>query len=264
MHAEAFVISLFGSELTIRPYHFFLTLAIVVVICGSWITLERIGYKRRDIGILLGTTVVAALIGARFLNALINWTSFINDPSSWFTFGAVGFSLYGGIVSALIVGYYVARHLKLEPWKILDHIAPFIGIGIALIRVGCYLRGCCFGHETNVLWGVHFPALSPAHLHQISEGIVFLFGVHAVHPTQLYEIAGALIASVVAWILLRRKAATGVPALAFIIIFTVVRLITYYFRVIPENYVVPVWFYPLLYVMILIVSVSLLIKKRRK
>jgi len=262
MHADAFIIGLFGAEISIRPYHFFVSLAIVVVVTGAWIILEKAGYRRKSVAILLSSTIVAALVGARMWNALINWTSFSDDPLQWVTLSAVGFSLYGGIICAVIVGYYVARALSMEPWKVLDRVIPFVGIGIALIRVGCYLRGCCFGKETDVLWSVHFPSLSPAHFHQINEGSLFLFGgVHAVHPTQLYEIYGALIASIVAWILLRKKMMSGIPALAFIIIFTLTRLITYFFRVMPENYVTPVWFYPALYIVILIASITLLIRK---
>lgn len=261
MHAEFFTFFLFGSKVVVHPYHFFLLLAIIVVVGGSWIVLRRADYKKRDVGILLSATAVAALVGARVLNALINWSHFIHEPSLWLTFSAVGFSLYGGIISALIVGYFVTRILTMDPWKVLDRVIPLVGVGIALIRVGCYFRGCCFGKETNVVWGVHFPAFSPSHLHQISEGSSLLFGVHTVHPTQLYEIGGALLASIIAWILLKNKVTPGIPALTFIIIFTLVRFINYYFRVMPENYVTPVWFYPVVYSVILIITVSLLTKK---
>jgi phosphatidylglycerol:prolipoprotein diacylglycerol transferase len=47
--------------------------------------------------------------------------------------------------------------------------APAIAIGVAIGRLGCFFRGCCFGKETNLPWAVNF-----------GDGILR-------HPTQIYE-----------------------------------------------------------------------------
>jgi prolipoprotein diacylglyceryltransferase len=47
--------------------------------------------------------------------------------------------------------------------------APAIATGVAIGRIGCFLRGCCFGKETSLPWGVNF-----------GDGILR-------HPTEIYE-----------------------------------------------------------------------------
>ena len=39
-----------------------------------------------------------------------------------------------------------------------DLAAPWIALGLALTRMGCFLNGCCFGKPSNLPWAVHFPA----------------------------------------------------------------------------------------------------------
>jgi phosphatidylglycerol:prolipoprotein diacylglycerol transferase len=155
--------------------------------------------------------------------------------------------------------------LRIDVWRAADLAAPFVGIGVAIIRFGCFLRGCCFGETTDVFWGVTFPLFSPAHLAQLSSGQAELLSSHAVHPTQLYELVGALAVGAIAWALVKKKIfPNGVAALIAAAVFTLVRLTVYFFRVMPEAYGTPAYFYPMLYITILVALVVLIIRICRK
>jgi phosphatidylglycerol:prolipoprotein diacylglycerol transferase len=71
--------------------------------------------------------------------------------------------------------------MKVSFARIFDLAAPGIAVGYAVARIGCFLNGCCYGHECSLPWGVTFPQI----------------GSHPpppvpVHPAQLYAVIGTL------------------------------------------------------------------------
>jgi phosphatidylglycerol:prolipoprotein diacylglycerol transferase len=54
-------------------------------------------------------------------------------------------------------------------------------VGYAVARLGCFLNGCCYGHECTLPWAVTFPQSA-------TEAAAAFAG----HPTQLYAIIGTL------------------------------------------------------------------------
>ena len=82
---------------------------------------------------------------------------------------------YGGLVG-VFSAILVSRLFMKFPLGIpLDFTAIVLPLGLAIQRIGCFLRGCCYGVSTNSFLGVTFPGMK-----------------HAVHPTQLYEIVFSL------------------------------------------------------------------------
>jgi phosphatidylglycerol:prolipoprotein diacylglycerol transferase len=76
-----------------------------------------------------------------------------------------------------------------------DVMAPSLGLGLMITRIGCFLNGCCFGLPTDGPLGICFPAGSEAARTALS-----LVAGHAhgdcvpIHPAQLYSsFAGLLI-----------------------------------------------------------------------
>jgi len=239
-------ISLFGLGLETGPYELFLFLAILVAVLGGlWFAVKK-NFPAGKVLLVLLAMCLAAFVGARLLNALVNFPAYLAEPARVWQAGAVGFSLYGGILAALIVGYLVTRLQGIAPWRLADTLVPFLGVSIAIMRIGCFLNGCCFGKETNLPWGVIFPFLSPAHIYQLSQGGNFL-SVNPVHPTQLYEMGAALLLSALALFLLRKKLPAGTVTLVFLSGFSLFRFFNYFLRVNPESFSMPEYFYPLLY-----------------
>ena len=207
--------------------------------------------------------LVAAIVGARLLNGLINFGEYSAHPEKLLAFSATGFSEYGGILFAAISGYIACRILKINTLKLADTVIPFLGIGIGIMRIGCFMNGCCFGQETNLSWGVKFPLLSPAHVHQIGEHGNFM-DVKPVHPTQLYELAAAIFFSVVAFLILRKKLKPGMAFFVFMSGFSVFRLFNSFLRVQPDTFTAPPYFYPALYLSIALCGVLFVIKNKRE
>src|SRR6266700_3399651 len=86
---------------------------------------------------------------------------------------------YGGLIGAVLTGYFLMRRYKLPWWKTADACAPGIALGDVLGRQGCFSAGCCWGKPTTLPWGVRFTELG----HEVTGVPV---GVK-LHPTQLYE-----------------------------------------------------------------------------
>jgi phosphatidylglycerol:prolipoprotein diacylglycerol transferase len=99
-----------------------------------------------------------------------------------------GLTFYGGLLLALPGGIWFVRRRRLDIGRVTDIAAPCTMLGLGLGRVGCFFNGCCYGVPTASWTGVHFPGhLGP------------------VHPTQLYEAAGALLLAVALYVAMRRR-----------------------------------------------------------
>ena len=94
-------------------------------------------------------------------------------------FGA-GLVFLGGLVGGMAtVSWYIYRK-NLNWLKIADLAAPFLVLGHAIGRIGCFLVGDDYGIPTNLPWAIAFPnGLPPTNI--------------AVHPTQLYEMSAYFI-----------------------------------------------------------------------
>lgn len=207
---------------------------------------------------VLVIAIMAFLPGARLLNILINFDLYWNNPARIWSLNATGFSEYGGIIFAVVAGWIATRRLKIDIWRLGDLLAPNLGVGIAVMRIGCFLNGCCFGTETSLPWGVRFPMLSDAHLHQISEGKATILSPLPVHPTEIYELIAALIGTALAIVILKKKMTPGVAILVFAIWFTSFRLFNHFIRVMPPSFTAPDSFYPIFYSILIVISGALL------
>jgi phosphatidylglycerol:prolipoprotein diacylglycerol transferase len=247
----------------IQAYSFFTVAALAVAATGSYWYARKRGFKRGDcLWMILGTGL-SVFIGARLFNILVNFDWYREEPARLFSLTAAGLSLYGGIIFAALTGFLISRLRKIPLMKFADTITPFIGVGIALMRVGCFLNGCCFGKVTDLPWGVKFPLLSPAHIHQVTENALRSLEVLPVHPTQIYELIAALIGSALAFNLIKKKKPDGVAALAAAVFFTAFRWFNMQLRALEySDAVIHVW-YPLFYGVIIVMCGYFLVRLRR-
>lgn len=75
-----------------------------------------------------------------------------------YTFGDVsnGFVVYGGIITALIVGLVFCHIKKIDYLAMGDIIAPSTALVQGFGRIGCLLAGCCYGCETTSNFAITF------------------------------------------------------------------------------------------------------------
>jgi prolipoprotein diacylglyceryltransferase len=133
-----------------------------------------------------------------------------------------GYRYPGAIVALVIVvavaGRWFSRGLSLAALG--DALAPSVGVGAALLRVGCFLSGCCFGVRSDLPWAVSFPAQRPAWHAHLGAGWIQPTSEQSlpVHPLQLYFVGLSLGAALVAWWVQRRKRFDGQALLTFLTI----------------------------------------------
>lgn len=128
----------------------------------------------------------------------------------------------GGIIA--VVAVFVLFHRRLLRGISLgvfaDAIAPATGVAMAVVRLGCFAYGCCFGHVTDVPWALSFPAHSSAWNSQVAAGQIADSAALSlpVHPLQLYFAAASLAVALFVWWLAGRTTVPGQAALVFLLL----------------------------------------------
>lgn len=138
--------------------------------------------KAFDLGVVV---ILSSIAGARLFYVLENHVEFENGH--WLDAVKVwqgGLVYYGGFFGALVGALVWVRTEKWPGLYCLDLVAPYILLGQAIGRVGCFLNGCCYGnvaepHNGIFDWGHGwvFPGAPDDHPHL---------------PTQLWELGGDL------------------------------------------------------------------------
>lgn len=256
--------SVAGHEYVLGSYSTFMALAwIAMVAIGTWGAAHRGIAWRRALAVFAGS-LLAGVAGARLFDVLGAAGQLPAESVAAASF--TGFALYGGLVAGSFAAIALARALRLRVWELADCAVPALAVGIALMRVGCFLRGCCFGEPTALPWGVTFPTGSPAWAQQLLSGTSGVLGMaggmRPVHPTQLYELAAALALAAVALTWRRyRRPPVGATFLAFAIGFTLFRFANGFLRAPAPGSVPPAWLYPSLYAAIVVAATALLVHR---
>ena len=218
------------GELPIYSYGVMLGLSLIV----AWYMIMFLGARKEKLDRELMAnafivTAVAAILGARLLYILTNLDDF-EDINKWFQFRSGGLVAYGGFIGGFIGSWAYMKMKKVPLMAWADVVAPTLGTGTALTRIGCYLYGCDFGARladdapgwlksigTFPHWHDEQPANlvcsqevqgSPAWSHHVRE-YDLPFSADAsfpVHPTQIYEaLAGVALFLITVWVWRNRK-----------------------------------------------------------
>ena len=112
-------------------------------------------------------SLIAGVVGARIFYVVHHFDQFRGRPFSFFAIWTGGLELLGGVILAIIVIFWFLLYHKLAVRRYLDILA--VGLMAALVfgRIGCFMRGCCFGKPANVPWAVCFPYGSDAYYSQV-------------------------------------------------------------------------------------------------
>jgi phosphatidylglycerol:prolipoprotein diacylglycerol transferase len=219
MHPILTTLSFGGGSLTIYAYGFFLAAA--ALLGGALFVRGAVGVglsRSRAFGLFL-TALAGGLVGARVLDTLMNLPYYLANPGQFLSTDLDGFALFGGLAGAILATVLWSRRWGLSLRRLADATIPAVVVGIVLLRVGCFLNGCCAGIPTSLPWGVVFPpATDPEGV--LLAGPLSLFGITAsapvpVHPTQIYELLAAAVLGLLAVYIKRRGAVPGLPALCF-------------------------------------------------
>jgi len=266
MHPILFSFRIYGRQLTIGSYNFFLILAAAGGIIIAWLMAKHRGLSSKQATILLLGVAVAVPLGARFLRIVADYSWYQHQSSQWFSFKAAGFALFGGLFLAALVGLVVCRLLRINLWHTADSITPALGISIAIVRVGCFLQGCCPGTSSSLPWAITFPPNSrladQANLLPLTGTSLgkLLNSSVPTHPVMIYELIAALIGMIIALLLIKKRSPDGAAFLGFFLWFSVFRLANHPLRVPSSAFTWSPWFYPVLYILTFLLSAGLMIR----
>ena len=224
MYPELFRIGSFP----INTYGVFLAVAFLCAILISVKLAARDGLPREKIYDLSLWMLVASLIGSKVL-MLFTEPEYRDHPWQLLSldFLRSGGVFYGGLVGAILMGYFLMKRYRLPWWKTADACAPGIAIGNFFGRQGCFAAGCCWGKPTSLPWGVKFTELG----HEITGVPTNTY----LHPTQLYESFAMLIVFFFLLWLHKRKRFNGQVILVYALSYSVVRFAIEFVRDDPRG-----------------------------
>jgi phosphatidylglycerol:prolipoprotein diacylglycerol transferase len=163
----------------VSTYTICLVIAFLVALAltahAAW---RRLGVRRWKLGVVLAATVVATIPGARLLSLLA-------EPHARAALGSAaelllpraGMAFFGGLLAGTLAAGLSCALLRVPFRAFADAAIPATLVGLSFGRIGCFLRGCCWGSPTaSPLALVYSDFDAPARP----------IGV-PLHPTQLYE-----------------------------------------------------------------------------
>lgn len=156
------------GDFPIEAYPVMLFLALIAGI-GIYIwQLKKDGIKNSNAFYIALFGIVGGAIGAKLPLIFMYWDE-INSNTNSLNSVLQGRTIVGGLIGGM-VSILIAKRIFNIKERMGNQLAIPITVAMAIGRVGCVLRGCCYGKETNLAWGLDF-------------------GDHILrHPTQIYEI----------------------------------------------------------------------------
>ena len=173
---------------------------------------------------------LSALVGAK-----VFWILQYSEPKYlWHMFFVWegGLVYYGGLIGGAVG---LLAYIKINKFPVLrggDVCMPFLALGQAITRVGCFLNGCCWGGVTTVPWGIQFPKNSNPYAAQVGKDLIDHSAPVAlpVHPTQLYMVFGLLLIFAALKFYSRHKCFDGAVIALYCLLYGSLRFVVEIFR----------------------------------
>ncbi len=194
-------------------YPIFILLAVITGAACASLLLKGEGARLRNLLPLLAAAAAAAVLGAKVFSG---WErgGFVWWHPQWEL--THGYRHPGGVLAAIAAIPILHRLMPtgISLSLLADALSPSACISMAVVRIGCFLIGCCHGIPIAAPWALRFPVQSPAwQAHVEREWIdVAAPASLAVHPLQLYFAVTSMILAVA---LLRQWRQRRVPGRIF-------------------------------------------------
>jgi phosphatidylglycerol:prolipoprotein diacylglycerol transferase len=160
--------------LNVEAYPFFVSLGLLAGLLTYYRLAKLEGKASEKSFYVLIAGLFGGILGAKLPIWIINLPEIIHHSSD---LGVLlsGRTITGGLIGGALSVIYVKKRLNITDRKG-NLFAPAIALGVAIGRLGCFFRGCCYGTETRLPWGVDFGDASSRHPTQIYE-IIFMGGM---------------------------------------------------------------------------------------
>ncbi len=175
-------------------------LAFIIGQIVSTEVMEQRGQESEIISDVTVASVIGGLFGAKLYYAIL-----VGDISAMFS--RSGFVFWGGLIGGIAGCALVVMLKKRRFTEVTDAVAPGLAAAYAIGRTGCWAVGDDYGRPWDGPLAVMFPDGAPP---STVANLTRQFGlggldelpptqVMAVHPTQLYEVAMALVMFAILW-----------------------------------------------------------------
>jgi phosphatidylglycerol---prolipoprotein diacylglyceryl transferase len=179
---------------------------------------RKLPLNKDDVADLIFSVALGVILGGRTGYVLFyNLSEYLAHPLKIFAVWEGGMSFHGGLMGALLGGFWFTRKKKIDFFTLADIGFLAAPIGLCLGRIGNFINGELYGRVTNVPWGMVFPDPRAGELPR--------------HPSQLYEaILEGPVIFIVLWIVGRKERPKGVVFWAFIAMYGMFRFFVEFFR----------------------------------
>lgn len=214
--------TLFGitfGPFALHTYGVFVAMGFLLGISWSMREARKSGLDPNMVSDLSFYIIIGAILGARVLYVLINPTYFSANPQEILQFWKGGLVFSGGAILAAVMAFWFLKNRGQNVWVWMDILAPGLGLGEAIGRLGCLSAGCCYGDVCDKPWAVTFTnpdSLAPLHI--------------PLHPTQLYHSLAGLTCFAVVMLLKNRLRGSGQLMGVFLALFASFRYVIEMFR----------------------------------
>ncbi|MFH1074214.1 MAG: prolipoprotein diacylglyceryl transferase [Candidatus Firestonebacteria bacterium] len=172
MYPELFKI----GSLTIYSYGVFVAIGFLAATYVAGLRAKKAGIPAERIVNVNIYSFLAGIIGARILYVLTELKYYMEFPGQILKIWEGGLVFYGGLIGGVLFYLGYVKKQKLDALLVADTVIPAVALGQAIGRLGCFMRGCCYGRETG-RFGIIFK--------DIGDNIPHI-------PTQLIESAAVL------------------------------------------------------------------------
>lgn len=244
--------------LNIYYYGVIMALAIAIgVLVSDWAGSKFFALKKETIIDLAPYLIIFGIIGARLYYCILSYDFYLRFPTEIIAIRHGGISIHGAILGGLIGLWIFAKRHKINPVKLCDVSAIGLSLAQAIGRWGNFFNSEAFGAPTNLPWKLYIaPQYRPIPYQEYQY----------FHPAFLYE----SILDVVIFVILLALVKTGKlkkdgnPALIYLILYSIVRIIVEMFRLDSVKYIFGMPVAIFVSIGIIIISVALLIINYRR
>ncbi|MFC2158728.1 prolipoprotein diacylglyceryl transferase [Acidobacteriota bacterium] len=211
------------GPLTIHTYGFLLALGVGL---GIWFVYAQAKKRGMDAPRILDMafyTIIIALIGAKVVLFIGNFSFYTQYPSELFSLARSGGVFQGGLAFGVLFAILYMRRKKIKLWMTADLVGPALALGHGFGRLGCFFAGCCYGTECTLPWGVTFT-------NKYANSVTGLPLGSVRHPVQIYEALLNFFNFFFLFMILRKKKFDGQVFSFYIINYSFIRYFTEFFR----------------------------------
>lgn len=230
MHDILFTIP--GLDIPIHSYGVMAMFGVIAaMLVGRW-RARRTGIAPDFVTDLLLWGLLAGFVGSRVFYIAQNMDHFFGPSGSFIDIFKVwegGLVFYGGFIGAFIAILVLIRRKKQRTLAVLDVLAPSVVLGHAFGRVGCFLKGCCYGIPLSegAVCGIVFPdkadAYSPFVLNPVAVGTPLF-------PSQIASSLDLLAIFAILMLFFKHRRAEGQVTGLYLLLYSIHRFVIEIFR----------------------------------